>query len=399
MKRAFSIMIIVVMMLGILAGCNDDFTLKDFDLDIGDDVVLGKYQDEEIEWEVMSRNFLIDEGKVRVELLSKYALDCVPFNEDGESTWEDCSLREWLNTDFYEEAFSNTEKKHIVDSTYYCYTDEARFLTDKVYLIGMLKYRMHPEDALCKPTKYAKKQGITVKDKYCNYWTRDIIQSLGSVAGGGTAGVRTSPAIYSNTGGFASIPDDPYKAEDVGVRPVICVEYKIKIDKKCIEDGDTITMGTYDEEPIEWFVIDNNKGEFTLFSKYGLCDKRMDKNEADSFEETELYEWLNDDFYNEAFNKKEKKRIVKNDLDGFVTLADMDQLVYAMHCTGNDFLTGYSKACYENDDDLLEIDTFWTCEDDYKDKKGFYVFNISRMMVKTDPDMKCSIRPVITIKI
>ena len=111
MKRVFSIMIIIVMMLGILAGCNDGYTLKDFDLDVGDKVILGKYQDEDIEWEVMSRNFLINEGKVRVELFSKYALDCVPFNEDGESSWEDCSLREWLNNDFYEEAFSKTEKK------------------------------------------------------------------------------------------------------------------------------------------------------------------------------------------------------------------------------------------------------------------------------------------------
>ena len=72
---------------------------------------------------------------------------------------------------------------------------------------------------------------------------------------------------------------------------------------------------------------------------------------------------------------------------------------YAMHCIGNDFFTGYSKACYERDDDLKEIDTWWTCEDNYKDDKGFYVFNVSRMMMKTDPDQKCSIRPVITIKI
>ena len=402
MKRTFSIMIIVVMMLGILAGCNDGFTLKDFDLDIGDEVILGNYHDEDIEWEVISRNFLINEGKVRVELMSKYALDCKPFNEDGESTWEECSLREWLNTDFYEEAFSKTEKKHIVDSSYFCYTaEEDRFLTDKVYLIGMLKYRMHPEDALCKPTKYAKKQGIFVEDKYCRYWTRDIMVSVYAGTGTGTGGTRSSPAVYSNTGSFAAIPDDPYKAEDVGVRPVICVEYKIKINNKCIDEGDTITMGTYDGEPIEWFVIDSHKGEFTLFSKYGIDERRMDKKEVDSFEDTELYEWLNDDFYNEAFDKKEMKKIVKNDFGGFVTLVEMDQLKEASRCVGNDIITGYSKAYYDSHkkDDLPELDTWWTCEDNYKDSKGFNVYSISRMLMKSEPDKEFSIRPVITIKI
>ena len=394
MKRVFSIMIIVVMMLGILAGCNDGFTIKDFDLEVGDEVILGKYQDEEIEWEVISRNFLINEGKVRVELLSRYALDCVPFNEDGECWWEDCSLREWLNTDFYEEAFSKTEKKHIVDTTYSCYTGDERFLTDKVYLIGMLRYRMKPDEALCKPTKYAKKQGIFVEDKYCRYWTRDIITSVGG-------GVKNYPAVYNYTGKFAAMPDDPFKAEDVGVRPVICVEYKIKIDNKCIDEGDMITMGTYDEEPVEWYVIDKHKDEFTLFSKYGLDERCMDENGADSFEDTELYEWLNDDFYNEAFNKTEKKKIVENDLGGFVTLADMEQIYDGYHRIGNDFMTGFSKAYYDGHkkDDLPELDTWWTCEDNYKDKAGFVVFNVGTMSMRPDPDIEFSVRPVITIKI
>ena len=127
----------------------------------------------------------------------------------------------------------------------------------------------------------------------------------------------------------------------------------------------------------------------------------MDKKEADSFEDTELYEWLNDDFYNEVFDKKEKKKIIKNDLDGFVTLVEMDQLKEAYRCVGNDIITGYSKAYYDSHkkDDLPELDTWWTCEDNYKDSKGFNVYSISRMLMKSEPDKEFSIRPVITIKI
>lgn len=47
-------------------------------------------------------------------LLSKYGLDCQPFNKDHTSaTWENCSLRAWLNDEFINTAFSDTEKAWI----------------------------------------------------------------------------------------------------------------------------------------------------------------------------------------------------------------------------------------------------------------------------------------------
>ena len=173
MKKVLATVLTVATILGVTSGCKKK--LPKFELDVGDTVTLGKYQDEDIEWEVINRNFVIGENKVIVELQSVYALDCLPFNEDGESSWEDSSLREWLNNDFYEEAFSKSEKKEIIDTSYSMYLGEARWLTDKVYLSGeYLKYRLNPSDAVCKPTKYTKKLGVQMEGESCKYWTRDV---------------------------------------------------------------------------------------------------------------------------------------------------------------------------------------------------------------------------------
>jgi len=85
---------------------------------VGDIIKFGHYEQdgdktngkEEIEWQVLK----VEPDRVLV--ISKYALDCLPFHEDAKDinlTWETCSLRKWLNGDFMDEAFSLSEKEKI----------------------------------------------------------------------------------------------------------------------------------------------------------------------------------------------------------------------------------------------------------------------------------------------
>ena len=61
---------------------------------------------EAIEWLVLAK-----EGD-RILVISKYALDCQPYNAVLEKvTWETCTLRKWLNDDFLYTAFSEEEQK------------------------------------------------------------------------------------------------------------------------------------------------------------------------------------------------------------------------------------------------------------------------------------------------
>ena len=99
-------------------GKNDPPKKPDDDsLEIGDIVTFGTYEQdnnlengpEPIEWQ-----YVADKDGHKY-LLSKYALDCKQYNVTNDNvTWETCTLRKWLNEDFYNTAFSDTNKKRIV---------------------------------------------------------------------------------------------------------------------------------------------------------------------------------------------------------------------------------------------------------------------------------------------
>ncbi|MBQ6134321.1 MAG: hypothetical protein IJI65_09230 [Lachnospiraceae bacterium] len=169
----------------------------------GDIVILGSYEQdndlsngkEPIEWVVLGER----DGKTL--LLSKYALDSKQYyREWAEITWEDCLLREWLNNDFYNTAFSAYDKQRIVTAhnenpdSYELYkpwnwNPDSHFgakggnaTYDKVFLLSWTEARdyfdgevvkdtvSHAPKAedynqklLCRPTTYAIAQGAWVK--------------------------------------------------------------------------------------------------------------------------------------------------------------------------------------------------------------------------------------------
>src|SRR5574344_486799 len=62
-----------------------------------------------IRWKVLAK----ENGKIL--LISKYALDCKPYHKNScNVTWEECTLRKWLNSEFINNAFSEEEQQIIV---------------------------------------------------------------------------------------------------------------------------------------------------------------------------------------------------------------------------------------------------------------------------------------------
>ena len=83
---------------------------------VGDTITFGSYEQdddmtngkEEIEWIVLAKD---SKG---ILVVSKYALDCLPYNKDNvDVTWENSTIREWLNNKFYTTAFTKKERKMI----------------------------------------------------------------------------------------------------------------------------------------------------------------------------------------------------------------------------------------------------------------------------------------------
>ena len=84
-------------------------------LRVGSRMVFGRYPQGEngeempIEWEILEMR------EDHALLVSRYALDAKAFDETGDGTdWAECSLRKWLNGEFYKKAFDGTEQKSIL---------------------------------------------------------------------------------------------------------------------------------------------------------------------------------------------------------------------------------------------------------------------------------------------
>ncbi len=84
------------------------------------------------------------------------------------------------------------------------------------------------------------------------------------------------------------------------------------------EPGDVITFGSFEQdnkkengkEPIEWIVLSKSKNELFVLSKYALENWYYnDKIKDVTWETCDLRKWLNEDFYNDAFDKTEKAMI------------------------------------------------------------------------------------------
>ncbi len=182
----------------------------DDSLEIGDIVVLGKYEQdndlsngpEPIEWQY------IGDRDGHKYLLSKYVLDHKYYNDEkAEVTWETCTLREWLNNEFYNTAFTATDKQRIVmahnenPDSYELFvdngtgaeggndTDDKIFLLSwteaRDYLDGKLQKNIESKEEhakynynqklLCKPTAYAEALGVSVVNNLDSYTPPDML--------------------------------------------------------------------------------------------------------------------------------------------------------------------------------------------------------------------------------
>lgn len=173
---------------------------------------------EPIEWRVLKI-----EGNEAL-IISKYVLESRPYNtEPAYSNWSKCTLRPWLNNEFYNTAFTDEEKAFIQTKELTNYKDVRT--TDTVFLLdndqAKRLFSSH-DDRQALPTAYAAAQGAYRSVKYglenggnSQWWLRSISwvtkRRASYIAGSG--GVMTC-------GGET---DGRVENERWGVRPAIYV--------------------------------------------------------------------------------------------------------------------------------------------------------------------------------
>ena len=154
----------------------------------GDTVLFGRYEQdnnggngpEDITWRVLERT-----GD-RVLVVSEYALDCQPFNKTYTVlTWENSSLRRWLNETFMKDAFSPAEQGLILRATVAAdknpqetKSDPGNETVDQVFLLSIKEISQYFIDdyrRFCTLTPYAASQGGKIYPnnyRTCWWWTR-----------------------------------------------------------------------------------------------------------------------------------------------------------------------------------------------------------------------------------
>ncbi|MBQ8549403.1 MAG: M56 family metallopeptidase, partial [Lachnospiraceae bacterium] len=361
-KPAFWIIIASVVVSAVLAVCFLTNPKEKKDLPkAGDIITFGTYEQdnvtengaEPIEWIVVD----VFDGKAT--LLSKYGLDAKPYHEDGSKGiyWADCSLRSWLNSEFYETAFDEKERDQIITTRLDNHSNasynvkDGAVTEDKVYLLSIDElYQIFKTEAGLNESQYRNKASITTSTAYAKaqgVWEGKneegapaspwLLRTLGvnyaSVCRVNTYG-ELSHEVSNDYGGCALRPamrinleDAEYVITELAEAPAEDEEktvytgsgrFKDLVSLEKAKPGYVVEFGTYEQnqdvtdgtEPIEWYVLDVKDGRALLLSKYILENMPYHKYEEEiSWKNCTLREWLNGTFYEAAFNDEEKKRI------------------------------------------------------------------------------------------
>ena len=390
MRRAFCILFFMIFTL-LIVGCSNNATEKDNEKDnnqqqdnkndqiensqgtvsytdvqksiidglkehtVGDYISFGQYEQdgddsngtEKIEWKILDKN---DDG---ILLISRYGLDAIPYDEmHKDSIWSICTLRIWLNRNFFESAFSKDEQsliKTVANTNDYCNDDLTGYqqysfgddTRDRVFILDVVeasRYFSSDSERICEATPYAiLRCAETNDDNQCYWWLRtgtnphgrsSSIESDGIINLKGISigweGACVRPAVWVSLGDGRStvnrLTPTPVPKSDT-------VEYLSKI--QTAEIGDNIILGHFEqtddiyvfddngfyigaEEPIEWTVIAKEDNKLLVISKYGLLDGfdyNTDGLTELKWEKSYLREWLNGEFFYRSFDNAERKLI------------------------------------------------------------------------------------------
>ena len=312
------------------------------EMKIGEYVRFGRYEQdnnlengpEEIVWRILD----IQDGKAL--LFPSTALEHLQFEEKAETaTWDKCSLRRWLNEDFYRSAFDDTERASIHESSlsnpsnpkYGAYSGPDT--KDSIFLLSSDEFKNYNIRSCVEGdrTEYLlSKQG---SDQILDYfWLRTV-----------GAGPNSASVISVNLSGlrvwmYGIINSGEDINSFASVSPAVWVDLSCNT-LKSIDDSLYLKFGVFEQdnnpdsgkEPIEWIVLDQEDNKVFLVSRYALeilpynpsnSPAYMDRisvswgeppaNIADldfTWRSSYPRKWLNDSFLEDAFTYSEQEQI------------------------------------------------------------------------------------------
>ena len=201
MKKALSIVSIIIISLLLTACSNSSNSVSKEQKEqfvVGNHVTFGQYsgmsKKQPLDW------IVLDVQDNRALLISQYGIISKQYYSAyyQNTTWGTSDIRLWLNQDFYNEAFSSSEKKRIlltnVDNSKsqgfkYNNTNGGANTKDYVFLLSYSEYENYfsdRESAICHP--------LNKKNSVCAWWLR-------------------SPGVYQHSAMFVRTDGSAYSKE------------------------------------------------------------------------------------------------------------------------------------------------------------------------------------------
>ncbi len=270
-------------------------------------------------------------------LMADQVLDEKSYHDTQEDiTWENCSLRRWLNEDFLKSAFTEEEQTAIIstevenEDTDYYGTEGGNNTEDKIYLLSAkeannVNYGF--ENNFSFPWGIGTSTVTDTRRANKTWWLR-------------SSGINSSNAQYvgadgsqngASSGALSLLATDVTKEH--GIRPVLHLNLKTSYWEKAQEVSlkssastwDCIYFGKYYENedsvkksPILWRVLSVDGDHAFVMSDQVLdCLKYNDAEEEVTWENSTIRKWMNETFLSEAFSSEEQEAIcntnVKNE--------------------------------------------------------------------------------------
>ena len=198
---------------------------------VGSTVTMGQFEQdgdesngtESIKWTVLD----VQDGEALI--ICNNVLCYKEFSENGNSSWGKSSIRQWLNNDFYNSAFSDEEKKYIIEKEEEC-TDnivwnesnpKTYYTLDKITLPSSsesLKYFANNNSLDAEWTEAAKEQFFESGEETGHGWLLRSPFSLGKNGG------SCSTAFYRWGNLFELEKFDWIQTSKRGIRPAMWIK-------------------------------------------------------------------------------------------------------------------------------------------------------------------------------
>jgi len=274
---------------------------------IGGTVAFGNYKSFSYGDRTFCRWHVLDIQGDRALIIAEVGISDLKYNENGGSvTWESCTLRRYLNEDFYNQ-FTQSERERILEA--HVKNDDnpkngvsgGNDTIDKIFLLSIQEAETYFKDDASRGKfgGWLRSPGVHPTRVAAIYpgGTSAHKEDGSTEYIGGTIDCDGLMADASNSSGSAYT----YPVMWVNIAP---------ISPSTDAAGSILRFGAYD-----WIVLAEKDGNALIITKDVVEQRAFHESRAQiTWETCSLRQYLNGDFYN-SFSEEEKARIVETKLD------------------------------------------------------------------------------------